>query len=385
MNRSPAAAFVIWLLALTAVRPATAEVELVRGASPDSIRVVADGELRAVMQTHEIYAKPFLYPVLQPGWSGREQRVGRYILADTIIAKGEHPKFAIPAGWGSQSPPAEKLSLDSPGGVFVPASALAVREMYVPQDPDGNDRPEGYDHPHHRGIWIAVDEVADTTFWSEGGVIDVVSADILQSQGNPAVLRLNTRWLANSKNDSPEDDRVVLQQSTLWSFYDDGFIGTETVFAAPPGESITFGDTKEGLLGVRMPDDSREKSGGLIRSSVGTTDEENVWGREWPWVDYAAPADDQNAAAARRGIAMFDHPANPRPSRYHVRGYGLFAINPFGPAAYTDGEQPADPVTLSGDDTLTLRYGIWVHGNATPEQIADRGRQFIKATTSAAD
>ena len=352
-----AAAFCLSLLPAGVVRPAAAEVELVR--SGDAIRIVADGELRAVMQTSERFAKPFLYPVLQPGWSQSESESD----ADSV----------------------EVLDPGLTDGQAVPVSALAVRQMAT-----GDKRPEGYDHPHHRGIWIAVDEVAGTTFWSEGGVIDVVSADILQSQGNPAVLRLNTRWLANSTNDTLEDDRVVLKQSTLWSFYDDGFIGTKTIFSAPVGGSVTFGDTKEGLLGIRVPDDSREESGGLIRSSDGTTGEGNVWGREWAWVDYAAPADqpesdrDRDSGSgsdARRGVTLYDHPSNFRLSRYHVRGYGLFAINPFGPAAYTDGEQPADPVTTAGFNNVTLQYGIWIHSDATPEQIAERGQQFIDATT----
>ena len=80
-------------------------------------------------------------------------------------------------------------------------------------------------------------------------------------------------------------------------------------------------------------------------------------------------------------MTLYDHPSNFRLSRYHVRGYGLFAINPFGPAAYTDGEQPADPVTTAGFNNVTLQYGIWIHSDATPEQIAERGQQFIDATT----
>ena len=44
------------------------------------------------------------------------------------------------------------------------------------------------------------------------------------------------------------------------------------------------------------------------------------------WVDYWAPIDGKTV-----GIAIFDHPENPRhPTWWHARYYGLVAANPFG-------------------------------------------------------
>ena len=64
-----------------------------------------------------------------------------------------------------------------------------------------------------------------------------------------------------------------------------------------------------------------------------------------------------------------DHPSNPRhPTYYHVRDDGWMGTS-F--CLY-------EPYVLDKGKTLTLRYGLYVHGDRTAEQIASRWDDFAK-------
>lgn len=375
---------------------AAGPVELVRDGS--MIRVVVKGEYFATMQTDDRFAKPFLYPVMQPGWSRQPPRLGRYITIKPTTARLATERdgrldLLIPSlttltvnaiDDGTATVVGASIGVADGGRVpleaLVPLRHLAVREIRDDAMPYQRKNPAVYEHPHHKGIWIAIDRVAETAFWNEDGVIDVVSADLLQPSGDPAVLRINARWMIGTQDDDLTNDEVVLNQSTLWGFHPDGFITTETVFSAPDDRPATFGDTKEGLLGYRMPDDRREKTTGLIRNADGAVGEGEAWGRPSDWVDYIGPPRGETtpatADAAMPGVSLFAHPSNDRKSRYHVRGYGLFSINPFGANAYSEGAVEADPLTLGPGESVRLRYGVWVHGAANPDDVAAKYREY---------
>jgi acetyl esterase/lipase len=228
--------------------------------------------------------------------------------------------------------------------------------------------PPGGDHPHHTGIWLAIDEVNGTEFWHAEGRIQNESVVVRQSGANPARLQVRNGWLA-------PDGKLVLQEETTIAIYENRLLVYDIVLTAAD-EEVSFGDTEEGFFAFRMADSMREEAGGRVRSAAGVESASACWGRTSPWVDYCG-----EVAGNTYGVAIFDHPLNFRPGRYHVRDYGLFTINPFGEHDYTRGEQPAQPLRLPPGQAVRLRYGMYFHAQDTQAAgVADAYQEFLSAS-----
>jgi hypothetical protein len=238
------------------------------------------------------------------------------------------------------------------------AGQIITRPLVKP-----TDRPR-VDHPHHRGLWFAVDAVNGIKYWAEGGTIANVSVDPTVATGNPARFKVVNHWL--DRNRQP-----VLIETTTISIYANRLIAYDATLTAAK-EPVTFGDTKEGLFGFRMVNSMRGSAGKIV-SSDGHTGEKECWGKTFPWIDYDGPVDGKLV-----GVAIFDNPHNFRRSRYHVRSYGLFSISPFGEHDYTNGEKPAKPVELAPGANLRLRYAIYVHdGDTKAGDVAGVYRKYV--------
>jgi hypothetical protein len=123
---------------------------------------------------------------------------------------------------------------------------------------------------------------------------------------------------------------------------------------------VTFGDTKEGMFGLRVASsmDVTRKKGGKITNAEGLTDE-RAWGQASPWVDYVGPVKDQTV-----GIAVLNHPASFRyPTTWHVRTYGLFAANPFGWKDF--GKAERGDHTLPAGESIRFAYRVILHKGDT--------------------
>ena len=74
------------------------------------------------------------------------------------------------------------------------------------------------------------------------------------------------------------------------------------------------------------------------------------------------------------GVTIFDHPENPGyPAYWHARGYGLFAANPLGAAALTDGADVLN-LTLAPGASATFQYRVVI------EQVHSLGLTRICTT-----
>ncbi len=238
-----------------------------------------------------------------------------------------------------------RTSRTLPKPFFAPVrsagGAIVTRDLADPED-----------HPHHKGVWIAVDEVNGVRFWIEAGKIENQRVELLVAEGDPAKMRVVNHWLGAG-------GKPLLVETTEIEIYGNRLLAFD-IRLAPAVAPVTFGDTKEGFLAIRLADTMRESEGGHVISAGGVAGAENCWGKLARWIDYHGPA-----GGGTHGVAIFDHPDNVRAGRYHVRGYGLFGISPFGQQTYTEGKLPADPLRLQAGQTLRLRYGLYVHPGAT--------------------
>src|SRR5207253_1981317 len=116
---------------------------------------------------------------------------------------------------------------------------------------------------------------------------------------------------------------------------------------------VTLGDTKEGAFAIRLVEAFTERKGLKIVDADGRATMANVWGTRSNWVDYSTVLDGEAL-----GVAMFDHPSNPRhPTYWHARDYGLFALNPFGRNAF-DPKQEESIWKLPKGEKITFRWRV---------------------------
>lgn len=207
------------------------------------------------------------------------------------------------------------------------------------------------DHPHHKGVWISVDEVNGIKFWVEQSKIANREIELLQAEGDTASFRAINEW--QDRHGNPvliETTTVTIDANRLMSF---------DISLAPGGDEVTFEDTKEGFVAIRVPNGMRESDDGHVFNADGLQTAGKCWGVPSRWVNYDGPVDGQT-----HGVALFDHPDNPHPARYHVRNYGLFGISPFGDKAYSKGGEAPSHVHLGEGEAYRLRYALYVHPGA---------------------
>lgn len=243
---------------------------------------------------------------------------------------------------------------------------------------------EDQDHPHHRSLWFTHGDVNGIDFWSEAksfGKIVHAGFDEVKSGRDFGVIKARNNWV------SPEGKTVCTDERTVRVYNrpdNERLMDFEITIHASSGD-VTFGDTKEGSMAVRIAETMRlkpnkENAGkptGHIVNASGVRDGA-TWGKRSTWVDYHGPVGGKTV-----GIAMFDHPANPRhPTWWHVRDYGLFAANPFGKHDFENlkDDKTAGNLVISAGKSVTFRYRLYFHeGDEKQAKVAERYVEYLKS------
>ena len=244
---------------------------------------------------------------------------------------------------------------------------------------------ERVDHPHHLGLWSNYGDVNGLDFWnnsaaikdkSKYGHIVHKSINSMKSGNEEGVLEVSLDWMN-------EQGEVLLTENTTFIFRgkdNQRTIDRIATLTAPNGE-VKLTDNKEGMLGLRtarqlehpsnkpeiftdasgkatdVPTMNNEGITGMYLSSEGIKGDD-VWGTRGDWVSLTGKINNEDIS-----VAILDYPSNPGfPTYWHARGYGLFAANPLGQKALSDGKDELN-FKIEKGESATFKYRIIIYSN----------------------
>ena len=248
-----------------------------------------------------------------------------------------------------------------------------------PLDPRGSER---VDHPHHVGVWLNYEDVNGNDYWNNSNAVDhakraygtIKHTGITSMKGGKkGELVVTADWI-------DKDGKLTLKEVTTYTFSGKGdtrMVDRSTTLTAVNGE-VSMPDIKDGMYAIRVarelelpsnkPEIFTDASGiatkvpvmnnsgitGNYRNSNGIEGEE-VWAKRAIWCNLTGKIKDEDIS-----VAIIDHPKNVGyPAYWHARGYGLFAVNPLGQKAFSNGKDVLNFKLKKGEST-TFRYRLVV-------------------------
>jgi hypothetical protein len=251
-----------------------------------------------------------------------------------------------------------------------------------PLDPRPGER---VDHTHQAGYWFTFGDVDGVDFWGNSEAIPAAERakmgvirqrEVVAARGGAGRGDLEVRadWVMPG-------GAVALEETTRFSFRADARSRTidRVTTLATKGRVVTFRDTKEGMLGLRVargleqpadePEVFTDATGkptpvpvldntgvtGAFTSSEGLKGDA-VWGTRARWMALSGRVGDEDVV-----LLLLDHPKNPGyPTYWHARGYGLFAANPFGPKAFSNGKEAERPFSIAAGQSAAFRHRLTI-------------------------
>jgi len=275
-----------------------------------------------------------------------------------------------------------------------------------PLDPRPGER---VDHPHHVGLWLNHGNVNGLDFWNNSDAIKKDDAPKMgtifhrriveaKSGADSGRLVVETAWMT-------PDNKQLLKETTTFVFHGGADARTidRTTTLTALDEKVTFKDSKEAFLGMRMtreleqpadkPEVFTDASGratavpvldnkGVTGKYVSSEGKEGdaVWSSRGKWTLLGGNINGEPVT-----VAILDHPSNVGyPTHWHARGYGLFAANPLGDKEFN--EPKSFDYVLEAGKSVTFKYRVLIlSAPPSTERIERESKAFAQeAATSPA-
>lgn len=220
--------------------------------------------------------------------------------------------------------------------------------------------PGAPNHDHHQSVWFAHAKVLGINFWSNTSPAQIRQKSWLVYEDGDEHARIAVRLGWYDGHDPAE----LIEQDvfiTLLPLENRELLLDIQTTLRPAAEELELGQSNFGLLAVRVAKNiSAHFGGGRLLSSENRSGEPEIFGQAARWVDYSGPAPPNEHDVPREGIAYLDHRDNPSfPSHWHVREDGWMCASLCMNSS----------LVLRRASPLHLRYGLYVHGDATRESI----------------
>ncbi|MEJ2006737.1 MAG: PmoA family protein [Acidobacteriota bacterium] len=305
---------------------------------------------------------------------------GAMIFSSGMLLRGQEPVKVTRSGnqitveiggtpfttyyFGPESPKPYLSPLRSAQGTIVTRGWPMVMDM------PGED----HDHPHQRAMYFAHGDINGIDFWAEKNLtraqqtvngIYYPSEDL--PKGRTVIRRVEemhggpSSGVVRASFDLVKPDGEAMgeeiQAYTFSGSKNERIIDCAFTLRANHGP-LKLADTKEGTFAIRV------------------VHAKGIWGKRANWVDYYGTVDGEEV-----GIAIFDNPGNLRhPTTWMARGYGLFAVNPFGLREFYHNPKLDGSYTIPAGDSLTLRYRVLIHHGACQQAgVAEAWRRYAEA------
>jgi Family of unknown function (DUF6807) len=280
--------------------------------------------------------------------------------------------------FGTESPKPYLFPLRSAQGTIVTRSWPMVTDI------PGED----HDHPHQRAMYFGHGDINKIDFWAEKNLTraeQTVNGVFYPSEdlpkGRTVIRRIEemhggphsgvVRAAFDLVKPGGEVMGEEVQAYTFSGEKNSRIIDCAFSLRANHGP-LKLADTKEGTFAIRVVHALDSPPGRMVNSKGGVGEKE-IWGKKANWVDYNGKVDGEEV-----GIAIFDNPHNLRhPTTWMTRGYGLFAVNPFGLSVFFNNPKLDGSYTIHAGGSLTLRYRVLIHhGDEKQAGIAEAWQRY---------